>query len=61
MKTTAMAHRQNKVFSFRQRKGYTYPNAAERSYFLNKALDCALAAATSIGTVVILFVLIVLG
>lgn len=60
MKTTAVRHQSN-VIDFRSRKGYAYPNAAERSYYMNKALDWALAAATSLGTVTILLFLIVLG
>lgn len=36
-----------------------YPNAAEKNHFLNKALDYALAAATSLGTVTILVFLLV--
>lgn len=59
MKKKAIRH--PNVISFRNRKGYAYPNAAERDYFVNKALDYALAAATSLGTVTILFFLIVLG
>ena len=49
-----------KIIPFSRRKGYAYPNAAERGYFLNKIVDCALAALTSLGTVVILFALIIL-
>lgn len=55
------ATRHSNVISFKRRKGYAYPNAAERGYFLNKALDYALAAATSLGTITILFFLIILG
>lgn len=51
----------NNIIPFSQRKGYSYPNAAERGYFLSKAVDYALAALTSLGTVVILFALIILG
>lgn len=59
MKTMKAAHHSN-VIPFRSRKG-NYPNAAERGYYLDKALDYALAAATSLGTVTILLFLIVLG
>lgn len=61
MKKNAYASHHSNVIPFSQRKGYAYPNAAERSYFVNKALDYALAAATSLGTVAILLFLIILG
>lgn len=61
MKKHAYASRRRNIIPFSQRKGYAYPNAAERGYFLSKVVDCALAALTSLGTVVILFALIILG
>ena len=61
MKKNAYASQRSNIIPFSRRKGYAYPNAAEQGYFLNKAVDCALAALTSLGTVVILFVLIILG
>lgn len=61
MKKNAYASCHSNVIPFSQRKGYAYPNAAERGYFMNKAMDCALAAATSLGTVAILLFLIILG
>lgn len=38
----------------------TYPNAAEPGYFLNRIIDGMLAAATGMGTVAILFFLVML-
>ncbi len=49
MKQTATASK--KILSFRRRPAY--PNAAEARYYLNKALDFALATATTLGTVTI--------
>ena len=43
-----MKHQKNtKVIPFR--KGHRFPNAAERTYFLDRALDCVLTAAASAG------------
>ena len=61
MKKNACASRHENVIPFSNRKGYAYPNAAEQGYFLSKVVDFALAALTSLGTVVILFCLIILG
>ena len=49
-----------KVIPYRSRKAPAYPNAAERRYVLEKALDWALAAATSAGVVTALLFLITL-
>ncbi len=61
MKKNAYAYSHANVIPFSNRKGYAYPNAAEKGYFLGKLVDCALAALTSLGTVVILCFLIILG
>lgn len=46
----------SKVIPFNSRKGYRYPNQAERGYLFEKALDTALTIASSAGiTAVILF------
>ena len=48
-----------KVVPFRNRKGYRFPNAAERRYYLDKALELALTAATGAGlvTAVLFFIM----
>ena len=51
---TAVINRQNKV------RYPAYPNAAERSYFLRRLLDGALAIAISVGVVVALIFLLML-
>jgi hypothetical protein len=51
---TAVIHRQNKI------PYPTYPNAAERSYFLHRILDGALAVAVAVGAVVALIFLLML-
>ncbi len=61
MKTNTMKYQRGNIVPFQARKAYAYPNAAERHYYLSKALDYALAAATSLGTVTILLFLIVWG
>ena len=53
MKTAAMNH-QNKMHY------PAYPNAAERSYFLHRLLDGALAITIAIGAVVALLFLLML-
>ena len=45
-----MKHQKNnKVIPFR--KGHRFPNSAERTYLLERALDCVLTAAASAGLV----------
>lgn len=51
MKTTMTMSRTN-------RRPLPYPNAAEPRYFIDKAIDAALAIATGMGTLTILFFLI---
>lgn len=60
MKMNAVNNRKIRYARPRRRR-YAYPNAAEGSYFLDKLLDGALAAATSLGTVTILFCLFTMG
>lgn len=43
-----------------QNRPKAYPNAAEPGYFLNRMIDGLLAAATGMGTVAILFFLVML-
>lgn len=50
-----------KVIPHRQFRQYRYPNAAEPGYHLQKAVDWALAAAISLGTVTTLFFMFTLG
>ena len=52
--------KQTKTIPFRSRKGYRFPNAAERSYYLQKAVDYALATATGAGLVTAILFLITL-
>lgn len=58
MKTTAVIRRPN--YAACRRRAYVranvnaFPNAAKARYFLEKLLDAALAAATTMGVVVIL-------
>ena len=40
---------QSKIISFRSRKASRFPNAAERHYYFEKAIDYALTAATGAG------------
>lgn len=49
-----------KVVPFRNRKGYRFPNAAERRYYFDKALEMALTAATGAGlvTAVLFFIML---
>jgi hypothetical protein len=50
-----------KVIRFSRRRGPAYPNAAERSYYLNKALDYAISlvgAAGAVSALLLLFVLL---
>ena len=58
MKTTALIRRPNYAASrrraFIRANASILPNAASRRYFLEKLLDAALAAATTLGVVVIL-------
>lgn len=49
MKTRIYPTAPSKVIPFRQRKAPAYPNAAERTYYANKALDYILSAATGAG------------
>lgn len=51
---TAVINRQTKIHC------PAYPNAAERSYFLHRLLDGALAAAIAVGSVVALIFLLML-
>ena len=51
---TAVITRQNKI------PCPAYPNAAERSYFLHRLLDGALAVAVAVGAVVALIFLLML-
>lgn len=61
MKINTMKCQHRNIIPFQSRKGYAYPNAAESRYYMGKALDYALAAATSLGTITILLFLIVWG
>ena len=54
------AKRNTKVIPFRRRKGYRYPNAAETRYYVEKAVDYALTAATGAGLATALLFLIML-
>ena len=47
-KTNYKAHN-TKVIPYRNRKAPAYPNAAERSYLMHKAMDTLLTAASSAG------------
>jgi hypothetical protein len=49
-----------KVIPFRNRKGYRYPNAAERRYYFDKAMNYALSAATGAGLLTAVLFLIML-
>ena len=60
MKTNRKNNHPN-VVSFRSRSASPYPNAAESGYFLRKALDLVLAAATGLGAVSILMCILILG
>lgn len=59
MKTTM--RRNKKIIPYSKARRHTFPNAAEKRYYMNKAVDYALAAATSLGTVTILMFLITLA
>lgn len=59
MKTTM--HRNKKIIPCAKARRRPFPNAAEKCYYLNKAMDYALAAATSLGTVTILMFLMTLS
>lgn len=49
-----------KVIPFRSRKGRRFPNAAEGRYYIAKAVDYALTAATGAGLVTAVLFLIML-
>ena len=52
---TKLEHR----YSARHRSNHRrpYPNAADPRYFLDRFIDCALAVATGMGTITIIFFL----
>ena len=52
MKTKKRSNK--KIIPYSQSHRRRYPNAAGKRYYLDKALDYALAAVTSVGTVTIL-------
>ena len=60
MKNTVTVQSRN-IIEFRPQNARTYPNAAENGYFLHRALDLLLAAATGLGAVSILMCLLILG
>lgn len=60
MKTSRKNRHQN-VIPYRYRSASPYPNAAESGYFLRRALDLVLAAATGLGAVSILMCILILG
>ena len=50
-----------KIIRFRDRRGPAYPNAAERRYYINKALDYTISlvgAAGAVSALLLLFVLL---
>lgn len=49
-----------KVIPFRSRKASRYPNAAQRKYILDRAVDYALTAVTSAGLITALLFLMML-
>ena len=51
---------QNNIISFRKRRGYRFPNAAERRYYVDKVMEWALTAATGAGlvTAVLFFIML---
>ena len=51
-------HQNNKIIYFR--KGHRFPNAAERGFYFDKALDCVLTAAASAGLLSALLFLVML-
>ena len=59
MKNNHMHRNHRKVIPFRKKR--RFPNAASQQYFIHRALDYALAAATSLGTVTILLFLITMA
>ena len=50
----------SKIISFRSRKSRRLPNAAERRYYFDKAIDYALTAATGAGLATAVLFLIML-
>ena len=50
----------SKIISFRSRKSCRFPNAAERRYYFDKAIDYALTAATGAGLATAVLFLIML-
>lgn len=61
MKAAINTRQNNKVTRYRYPQRRPYPNAAERRYYVNKALDYALAAATGLGAVVIMLFFVTLA
>lgn len=59
MKAAINTRQTNKIIPYPRRR--SYPNAAEWRYYVNKALDFVLAAATGLGTIVILMFFITLA
>ena len=55
-----MKNANNNVISFRSRKSRRFPNAAERRYYFDKAVDYALTAATGAGLATAVLFLIML-
>lgn len=51
----------NAVQTSRPRNARSYPNAADRRYFLEKAADSILAAAICVGVVTVLFFLLTMA
>lgn len=60
MKSNKNTHRRN-VVSCRSQAAKPYPNAADSGYFLRKALDLVLMAATGLGAVSILMCMLLLS
>lgn len=56
MKTNKKHH----SYSARGVQRYPYPNAADRSYFVGKILDGITALVTGMGTITVLFFLVLL-
>lgn len=54
-------HHNTKIIPYSKAYRRPFPNAAEKRYYLDRAIDYALAAATSLGTVTILIFLISLA
>lgn len=57
MKSTVTYKKPGKVIVYRPRKAPVYPNAAETGYYLSKALDYLLTAASSAGVIAALMFL----